>query len=62
MLVAVVVLATGLGWTTVSAHAYQQLQSTHQAESRSGARITVEESMIHVISCNGPGENNGQFY
>jgi hypothetical protein len=45
------------------ANAYQTVQSTNQAEARDGSgRITVEASVIHVISCNAPGENRGQFY
>src|SRR5437879_4397601 len=59
---AVAVLTAMLSWPTVSAHAYQELQTMHQAESRSGRRIAVEESTIHIIRCNGPGENGGQFY
>lgn len=55
-------LAGMLALTPAPGHAYQELQTMHQAEQRSGGRITVEESNIHVIRCNGAGENGGQFY
>lgn len=44
-------------------HAYQVSQSFSQPESRDQTgRITVEASVIHVVTCNGAGENGGQFY
>jgi hypothetical protein len=47
----------------VSGHAYQVTQSFNQPEARDAyGRITVEASVIHVLACNGLGENFGQFY
>jgi hypothetical protein len=45
------------------AHAYQVTQQMNQPEARDASgRITVEASIIHVVACNGAGENGGQFY
>lgn len=49
--------------TPATGHAYQISQSASQPESRDPyGRITVEASVIHVVTCNGAGENGGQFY
>jgi hypothetical protein len=44
--------------------AYQILQQAQQPQAIDPAtgRITVEASIIHVVACNGAGENGGQFY
>lgn len=41
----------------LSAHAYQEVNTLNQQ-----AAAGVEASVIHVIACNGAGENGGQYY
>lgn len=43
--------------------AYQETQAAYQPEQRDAAgNLSVEASNIHVLVCNGAGENGGQFY
>ena len=43
--------------------AFEEVQQMSQAEARdANGAITVEASIIHVINCNGPGENGQQIY
>lgn len=50
-------------FATMPAVAADILSEFSQAESRDASgRITVEESVIHVVACNGPGENGGSYY
>ncbi|MDP2307413.1 MAG: hypothetical protein Q8P18_15410 [Pseudomonadota bacterium] len=58
---AVFLLAAG---TSPSAYAWEIVRSIDQPEQRdaSGRVVTVEASIIHVIACNGEGENGGQYY
>jgi hypothetical protein len=45
------------------AQAYQTLRDINQAESRDpSGRITTEASVIHVVLCDGPDEDGGQYY
>jgi hypothetical protein len=51
-----------LPFVSQAAHAYTITGKNHQAEQRAGNRITVEESWIHIVVCNGAGEKGGQYY
>jgi len=54
---------TAIALTDVPASASQAIQRFNQPEQRDAyGRLTVEASVITVVSCNGPGENGGQFY
>jgi hypothetical protein len=57
------IFATALLVCAQPARAYQVTQQMNQAEARDASgRVTVEASVIHVVACNGAGENGGQFY
>jgi hypothetical protein len=59
---AVATALVGLTLAPQTASAHQVTQRFHQPEQRAGNRITVEESWINVLACNGAGENRGNFY
>jgi hypothetical protein len=59
----VATLAAVLLLAPVPVPAFQVMQQVEQAEARDTAgRITQEHSVIHVVACNGAGENGQQFY
>ena len=56
---ALMVLLTSAG----ASFAAQETQALSQPQQRDAAgRMIVEAASIHVITCNGPGENGGQYY